>query len=106
MDKRSAVRVGVRGKVGGRMILVESLEIEDISTTGVRFNTMKRLDMNSRHRLKIVHGDMTLVLRGTIVRATFKGIKENMPLYEIGMQFSDMSETEQANIKKLISILS
>jgi len=106
MDKRSAARIDVRGKVCGKMVLVESLEIEDISMTGVRFNTMKRLAMNTPHRLKIVHGNMTMVLRGNIVRATFKGLKDNMPLYEVGMQFSDMSETEQANIRKLISILS
>lgn len=110
MEKRRAVRIGVRGQVSGRMILVDSLEIEDLSMTGIRFTSMRRLEMNSPHRIKIVHGDMAVALKGTIVRASFKGLQQleggSMPLYEFGMHFGDMTDREKANIEKLISILS
>jgi hypothetical protein len=110
MDKRRAVRIGVKGQVSGRMILVDSLEIEDLSMTGVRFKSLRRLEMNSPHRIKIVHGDVAIALKGTIVRASFKGLQQleggSIPLYEFGMHFEDMTDREKANIEKLINILS
>jgi hypothetical protein len=76
MERRSAVRIGVKGQVCGGMILADSIEIEDISVTGVRFKSMRRLEMNCPHRIKGVDGGMTVVLKGTIVRASFKGLQQ------------------------------
>jgi hypothetical protein len=109
MDKRSAKRLAVGGQVRGRMALVESIEVEDISMTGIRFKSMRRVGMNSRHRIKIRHGDVSIVLKGNIVRSTFKGLQQtetkNMPVYEVGMHFEGMSDEETQSLEKLISIL-
>lgn len=109
MDKRGAKRLEVRGQVSGRMVLVESLEVEDISMTGIRFRSMRRVGMNSRHRIRIERGDVSIVLKGNIVRSTFKGLQQreakSMPVYEVGMHFESMSDKEKQTLEKLISIL-
>jgi hypothetical protein len=109
MDKKRAKRLAAGGQVRGRMALVESLEVEDISMTGIRFRSMRRVGMNSRHRIRIKHGDVSIVLKGNIVRSTFKGLQQtdakNMPVYEVGMHFECMSDEERQSLEKLISIL-
>jgi len=70
---------------------------------------MRRVGMNSRHRIRIKHGDVSIVLKGNIVRSTFKGLQQtdakNMPVYEVGMHFECMSDEERQSLEKLISIL-
>jgi len=109
MDKRSAKRLAAGGQVCGRMVLVESLEVEDISMTGIRFKSMRRVGMNSRHRIKLEHGHVSIVLKGNIVRSTFKGLQQieakSTPVYEVAMHFESMSDKETQSLQKLISIL-
>lgn len=109
MDHRTALRVEVSGQISGRMILVESLEILDISMTGMRFKCLRRMDMNSPHRIKIKKDDVLVNLKGIIVRAAFKGLQQieekSLPVYEVAMHFENMSDTEQEGLEKLISIL-
>jgi len=103
------MRVEVNGQVSGKMILVESLEILDISMTGVHFHCMRRVDMNSPHRIKIEKDDVSVNLRGTIVRASFKGLQQteekSLPVYEVAMHFDHLTEADKKGLEKLISIL-
>jgi hypothetical protein len=109
MDHRSAMRIEVNGQVSGKMILVESLEILDISMTGIRFKCMRRVDMNYPHRIKIEMNDVSLHIRGTIVRASFIGLQQveekSLPLYEVAMHFDDLTDIEKKSLEQLISIL-
>jgi c-di-GMP-binding flagellar brake protein YcgR len=110
MDKRSAVRVDANGQVNGKMILVETLEIMDISLTGIRFRSMRRLDMNIPHRIRIEKQGVSIRLKGSIVRATFKGLHQaedkSLPVYEVAMHFDAMSDNDRKSLEKLVSILS
>ncbi len=109
MDKRSAKRLSVEGQVSGKMALVESLEVEDISMTGIRFKSMRRVGMNSRHRIRIEHGDVSIVLKGSIVRSIFKGLQhleaKSVPVYEVAMHFEGLSVQEAQTLERLMSIL-
>ncbi|MBI5075755.1 MAG: PilZ domain-containing protein [Nitrospirae bacterium] len=109
MDHRSALRVEVNGQICGKMILVESLEILDISMTGIRFNCMRRVDMNSPHRIKIEKNDILVNLRGTIVRASFRGLQQieerSLPVYEVAMHFDHLTDADKQSLEKLIAIL-
>ncbi|MDP2156663.1 MAG: PilZ domain-containing protein [Nitrospirota bacterium] len=109
MDHRTALRVEVNGQMSGKMILVESLEILDISMTGIRFNCMRRVDMNSPHRIKIEKNDISVNLRGTIVRASFKGLhqteEKSLPVYDVAMHFDHVTDDDKKCLEKLIAIL-
>jgi len=109
MDHRTALRVEVNGEISGKMILVESLEILDISMTGIRFNCMRRVDMNSPYKIKIEKNDISVNLRGTIVRASFKGLQQaeekSLPVYEVAMHFDHLTDADKKGLEQLISIL-
>jgi hypothetical protein len=109
MDQRNAIRVEVNGQVCGKMVLVESLEILDISMTGIRFRSKRRMDMNILHRIKIEKGDISVVFRGSIVRATFMGLQQGggdtIPVYEVAMHFENMSDSDRASLERLIAVL-
>ena len=109
MDKRSAKRLAADGQVCGRTVLVESLEVEDISMTGIRFKSMRRVGMNSRQRIRIERGDVSLVLKGNVVRSTFKGLQQietkSTPVYDVAIHFESMSDKETQTLEKLIGIL-
>jgi|OpeIllAssembly_1097287.scaffolds.fasta_scaffold11245_2 hypothetical protein len=110
MDKRTAMRVAVNGQIYGKMILVESLEILDISMTGMRFNCMRRVHMNSPHTIRIEKNDVSVSLRGTIIRASLKGLlptdEKSRPVYEVAMHFENLSENDKKGLEELIRILS
>jgi|APFre7841882590_1041340.scaffolds.fasta_scaffold03711_2 hypothetical protein len=109
MDNRSAIRVEVNGQISGKMILIESLDILDISATGIRFQCMRRMDMNSPHRIRIEKNGIIVNLRGTIVRASFKGLQQadgkSLPVYDAAMYFDHLTDAEEKCLEKLISIL-
>jgi len=109
MDHRTALRVEVNGQICGKMILVEGLEILDISMTGIRFRCMRRVDMNSPHKIKIEKNDVAVTLRGMIVRASFKGLhqteEKSLPCYDVAMHFDHLTDLDKQNLEKLIAIL-
>jgi len=109
MDHRSAIRIEVNGQILGKMILVENLDILDISATGISFQCMSREDMNSPHRIKIEKNGISVNLRGTIVRASFNGLQQadgkSLPVYEVAMHFDHLTDAEKKCLEKLISIL-
>ena len=109
MDNRSALRVEVNGQICGKMILVENLEILDISMTGIRFKCMRRVDMNSPHKIKIEKNDVSVHLRGTIVRASFRGLhqtgEKSQPVYDVAMHFDHLTDDDKKGLSELIKIL-
>jgi len=108
MDNRTALRVEVNGQIS-KMILVEGLEILDISMTGIRFICMRRVDMNSPYRIKIEKNDVSVNLRGTIARASFKGLQQTeekcLPCYEVAMHFDHVTDDDKKCLEQLISLV-
>lgn len=110
MEKRDSARFEVRGQISGKMVFVESLEIMDISMTGIRFKCKRRVDMNAPLKLKIEKGNISVTLNGHIVRATFMGLKQEgvkcFPVYDVAMHFEDIPEKDKIILEKLILLLS
>ncbi len=108
MDNRAALRVEVNGQIGGKIVLVQSLEIKDISLTGIRFNCAKRVEMNCPYRIKIEKNNISVNLRGTIIRASLIRLpqvdEDGLPVYEVAMHFEKMSEEDKKALEQLISI--
>ncbi|OGW26626.1 MAG: hypothetical protein A2X59_11545 [Nitrospirae bacterium GWC2_42_7] len=109
-ENRKDKRVKTRDSVSGKIILVEHLEILDLSLSGIHFNCLKkrRLEMNSHQTIKIQKDDISIIVHGLIVRATLKSTKENgtyTPIYDVAMKFSPLTSTQTASIEKLICLL-
>jgi len=110
LENRKNNRVKITGSVSGKIILVEHLEILDLSLSGICFNCLKkrRLEINSLQTIKIQKDDISVTAHGSIVRAILKTIKEkgtDIPVYEVAMKFSDLTDNQKACIEKLIRLL-
>lgn len=109
-ENRRNKRVNAKDSVNGKIILVEHLEILDLSLSGIHFNCLKkrRLEMNSHQTIKINKGDIAVLVHGVIVRATLKTMKQNgayTPVYDVAMKFAPLTTTQTTAIEKLILLL-
>lgn len=109
-ENRKNKRVNTKDSVSGKIILVEHLEILDLSLSGIHFNCLKkrRLEMNSLQTIKIQKDDISVLVHGVIVRATLKTMKQNgayTPIYDVAMKFSPLTTTQTASIEKLTRLL-
>ena len=108
MDKREYERKRVKGEVAGKMILVDHVMISDLSMNGIRFQSIRRVDMNSVHSIKIERDDMSLSVKGQVVRS-YLCLKQQegtpVAVYDVAMTFKNLSQEAKKSLEKLISLL-
>jgi len=92
-ERRKSSRTRLDGEVECGVISVDLAELHDISRSGVRFKSLKRLNPNSQQKIVIHFNNTVLNLRGTIVRSM---IYQNRmiegratPVYEVALTFQD-----------------
>ncbi len=108
MERRKYTRKEVRGNVRGRIILIENLEVIDLSLSGIRFNCFKRVNPNSKLKIMIQLDDISVILKGTVVRSTLKNINiegEPLSVYEVAMTFHSLRDHEMRSLEELIGRL-
>jgi hypothetical protein len=106
LEKRKYERKKVAGKVNGKMILIDHINLIDLSLNGVRFQCGKRVGMNGIHRIKIEKGGISLSIKGQVVRSTLsikKRGSECLPVYEIAMTFRNLSQETKKSLEEFIS---
>ncbi|MBI5640042.1 MAG: PilZ domain-containing protein [Nitrospirae bacterium] len=86
-------------EISGRMILVNSVEIIDISIGGVSLKADKRLNIGGEYTLKMMNKSKIISVRGSVVWSsiteTKKGPKGDIaPIYTAGLKFSSLSKED------------
>ena len=108
MDKREHERKRVKGDVDGKMILVDHVMILDLSMNGIRFESIRRVDMNSVHTIKIERNDIALSVKGQVVRSYLCLKQEEgtpVAVYDVAMSFKNLPHEAKKSLEKLISLL-
>ncbi|MEW6107961.1 MAG: hypothetical protein AB1632_02160 [Nitrospirota bacterium] len=109
MERRSSRRREVHGAVNGKMILAEHVDIMDLSLSGIRFKCCRRVDMNSIQRILIRKQDISVSLKGKVIRSTLKEIEitggKNSPVYEVAMNFRELTDDDKLSLEKIINII-
>ncbi|GBD98940.1 MAG TPA: PilZ domain-containing protein [Nitrospirae bacterium] len=108
-EKRRHDRINNDGKLLGKVILASEMEIIDISRGGIRFKCTKRISTNSKCHINLKCGDKTIPMTGNVVRSAFRGTTEvgaeNFPVYEVAMEFDNMSDEKKEFLKNIIDSL-
>lgn len=106
MENRKYKRVKIHGNISGKMILTSNLDILDLSLSGIRFNSVRRVNINSICKIKIEKDDISINLKGIIVRSTFKNTTiiegKSIPVYEVAMNFGPLKDEERRSLEYLI----
>ncbi len=109
MEKRKHRRREVHGEVGGSMILVDSLQIIDLSLSGMRFSCFKRVNTNSTQSIKIKNDKESVRLKGMVVRSLFRRVEEredkSVSVYEVAVSFGELSDQQKQKLEEIISII-
>lgn len=108
MEKRKSIRKPVHGDVKGRMVLARNLEIMDLSLSGMRFRCIRKIDMHSIQSVNLGKNNISLKLRGIVVRSTLKSMKadsgKKAPFYEVALNFSKLSDDEKNCLETIIRL--
>lgn len=98
-DRRRSPRLPAPSDVKGGVILIEHLDILDLSLSGVRFNCTRRLNPGQSLNLVLRKDDVRVDLRGRVLRSRFLGtarIKgENHNTYEVALAFEHAPEEKR-----------
>jgi hypothetical protein len=109
VEKRKSVRLKIDGTLFGKMVVRTQLDIIDISQTGIRFNCLRRININSTCTLTLEKSDVSVELRGIVVRSVLRRTKDvkgaKMPLYEVAVHFAELDDETKKNLDQLISLL-
>lgn len=110
IEKRRHKRVKAEKAVGGKVLLSSDIELIDISLGGIHFVCSKRLTTNSVCTIALSSGSEKISLRGTIVRSIFRGVRDSQkdkhPVYEIAMEFANLSDHQINCLNRIIESLS
>ena len=98
----------IKGEVAAKMILVNQVTILDLSLNGIRFQSTRKVDMNSVQNIKIERDGVSMSIKGHVVRSCLcLKQQEGRPVavYDVAMTFKDLSQEEKKSLEKLISLL-
>ena len=112
MEKRSSEHYKTGHKYKGKLIRADSLNIRDISLSGIQLETIEHLIEDSICRIEITSGDnekitpQCKVVWFDLLRTEEKE-GEKVSIYSAGLNFTELNESEiqflEKNIKELAS---
>ena len=93
--------------IRGKMICANTVEISDISVSGISIRTDKRLNIDREYMLKIEENGNSISVKGNVIWARLQDNKKAAngdltPLYVVGMKFTDISSIK---VRELISFI-
>lgn len=105
MERRLRKRKVTNGSIEGGIVLVEPAEVHDLSLSGIRFKSVKKLDPNTRQKIAMLHNGKVLQLSGTVVRSSIANFREieglSVPIFEVAMHFDPVSTGKKDTLKAL-----
>lgn len=105
MERRSKKRKSVNGDLEGGIIFIEPAEVYDISLSGIRFKSRRKLDPNTQQKIALRHNTTLLQLRGTVVRSLVVNPRQiegvSVLFYEIALNFDAMPPEKLEILKAL-----
>ncbi len=110
MEKRREARINIYGNVSGKMILSENIFIHDLSLSGIKFTSIKKLNTNSIYTIELTRDkNLQIRLKGEVVRSTLRReqIREgqDMPVYEVAMNFGSLNDDQKQSLESFVNRL-
>ncbi|RMG71732.1 MAG: PilZ domain-containing protein [Nitrospirae bacterium] len=109
-EKRRFKRVKITGELEGNIIYRADITIRDISLGGACFYTEKRLNPGSNCLMELREKGISMKVRARVVRANLSHTNrcgdDIKPVYEIAVEFENLSGQQQELLQKLIETFS
>ena len=90
--KRDAERLTVLGDLFGEVMVLEPMLIKEIGIGGATIETRFPLHLNSLHDLRVMLGDVSIVVKGRVVHSHISDVDQDVVTYKTGIEFVEPSE--------------
>jgi PilZ domain-containing protein len=101
-DKRDTERVQILGDLQGEIMVLEPLQIREISRGGASVETRFPLALNSLHEIRLTLGDSSIVLKGRVAHSRISDVDQEIVTYRSGIEFVEPSERVQSVIAEFL----
>jgi hypothetical protein len=108
MEKRKSERFKTGNKCRGKLIVGEKIKIKNISISGICMEILQHLRINNIYKIEIVCSkNKKITPTGVVVWSSFRGsLKKKgdiLPIYQVGLKFIELNDTDKHFLDKLIS---
>ncbi len=107
-EKRRYQRISITGELAGNVIYRADIYVLNISLGGICFLTEKRLNPGTNCLLELRDEDCACFkINGRVVRANLKRTNkigdDIRPVYEVAVEFIELTDSQKAELDKLIN---
>jgi hypothetical protein len=111
IERRKVKRYSTGSKCRGRIIFLEDIIIKNISDTGMCIETNQPINTNRIYKIQLLpKEDKEAMIKVEVAWAMLRGTRKEkndlLPVYEVGLKFTEMNEDEKKYLEDLISRIS
>ena len=111
MEKRKSKRFKTGDRCSGKLIVGKNIKIINMSFGGICVKIIEHLIIDKIYKIEIACSkSKTISLSTVVVWSSFQGTvkkKDNvLPVYEVGLKFIELTDTDKEYLDKLVSNLS
>ena len=101
-SKRDTERIQILGDLQGEIMVLEPLQIREISRGGALVETRFPLALNSLHELRLTLGDLSIVLKGRVAHSRIFDVDQELVTYRSGIEFIEPSDRVRVAISEFL----
>jgi hypothetical protein len=91
-DDKHDDRLTVLGDLYGDVMMYEPMLIREIGVGGATIETRYALHLDSLHDLRLVLGDLSVIVKGRVVHSRISDVDQDIVTYRTGVEFVEVSE--------------
>jgi hypothetical protein len=91
-EKRDGERLTVLGDLFGEVMVLEPMLIKEIGIGGATIETRFPLHLNSLHDLRVMLGDLSIVVKGRVVHSHISDVDQDVVTYKTGIEFVEPTD--------------
>jgi hypothetical protein len=104
LDRRATPRFRIVGRLGGRIELVERMQVQDVSRVGIAVRTGVALTLGSTHDARLVLGGVVLDVSVRVARIRpIGGPGGDRPQFQLGLEFVGLSSAVSEEIDRFLA---
>jgi len=94
-------------EVGGSLLYSMDCRIVDISISGIKIESDRRLDIGREYSIRVSHGDDSVRVVGSVVWCVLTRVidadkGENVPVYRAGIEFKDIMSEKAGELERFM----
>jgi hypothetical protein len=87
-ERRQQERISILGALHAEVLVLQPMQVREISRAGVQVETTFPFQLDSLHELRLVLGERAVVVKGRITHCSLVDVDQDAVRYRTGIQFA------------------